>query len=254
VVARGRRFSDGELTAAIDGPVSELVRDDAGKQEVEELLMGFSATGFEQESVGRILSHDRIPEDWRVGEALAECILRDHCACFFPWPSGRDQRNPDSSPTGADLVGFQETDRKDSPHRFAFGEVKTSSEQNWPPQVMYSRHGMIRQLESLRDDLAVRDHLVKYLCHRANGSNWVGQYMEAAVRYLAEPADVALYGFLVRDVEPKDADLRSRAKTLATHCPGQMGIELTAVYFPAASIDGLGHRVNLEREGLGDGN
>ena len=215
----------------------------------EDLLLGISETGFQQDSVRRVLSHTREPEDWRVGEALAECHLRDHLCCSFPWPAGRDQKNPDSSPTGADLVGFQKTEQNAGPHRFAFGEVKTSTEERWPPQVMYGRHGMTRQLESLRDDVIVRDHVVKYLAHRAHGANWESQYKEAAVRYLTDSTDVVLFGVLVRDVEPKDADLRTRAQALASGCPDHTALELAAVYFPTGSITGIGKRITLTEEG-----
>ena len=117
VVAYGRTYSDDDLSTALDGPVATIILDDAGNDAAEDLLLGISETGFQQDSVRRILSHEREPEDWRVGEAVAECYLRDHRSCSFPWPAGRDQKNPDSSPAGADLVGFQETDRSVGSHR-----------------------------------------------------------------------------------------------------------------------------------------
>ena len=249
VVAYGRTYSDDELSAALDGPVATTIRDDTGNDTIKNLLLGISETGFQHDSVRRILSHKKTPDDWRVGEAFAECHLRNHLGCSFPWPAGRDQKNPDSSPTGADLVGFQKTKQNTGAHRFAFGEVKTSTEKRWPPQVMYGRHGMTRQLESLRDDVAVKDHLVKYLAHRAHEENWESQYKEAAVRYLTDSTDVALFGVLVRDVEPKDDDLCTRAQTLASGCPDHTSIELAAVYFPIGSITGIGKRINLTEEG-----
>jgi len=146
-------------------------------------------------------------------------------------------------------VGFQETDQSVGSHRFAFGEVKTSTEKRWPPQVMCGRHGMTRQLESLRDDVVVKDHLVKYPAHRAHGANWESQYKEAAVRYITDSTDVALFGVLVRDVEPKNADLHTRAQALASGCPDHTTIELVATYFPAGSLTGIGKRISLTKEG-----
>lgn len=272
VIARGLVYSEDELETALSGPVSVILRDDAGNEVVSELLTGVAETDFQKESVGRILSNERIPEDWRVGEAIAESYLNLHRACIFPWPAGRDKKNPESSPPGADLVGFQHTGQATRPHRFAFGEVKTSSERRWPPQGMYGRHGMVQQLESLRDNKEVKDHLVKYLGHRILGAGWrnhynkeeasyilvvlgelylvwQNQYEEAAYRYLADPTDISLFGVLVRDVEPKASDLRNRAKTLARGCPEQTSIELTAIYLPENSISGIGNRTILNKEG-----
>lgn len=272
VIARGLVYSEDELETALGGPVLAILRDDAGNEVLSGLLTGVAETEFQKESVGRILSYKRIPEDWRVGEAIAESYLNVHRACIFPWPAGRDKKNPESSQPGADLVGFQHTDDTARPHRFAFGEVKTSSERRWPPQVMYGRHGMVRQIESLRDNKEVKDHLVRYLGHRILGTGWRYQYnkegasyvlvvlgdlhlvwqnqfLEAASRYLADPTDVSLFGVLVRDVEPRASDLRNRAETLASDCPEQTSIELTAIYLPENSIPGIGNRTILNKEG-----
>jgi len=108
---------------------------------------------------------------------------------------------------------------------------------------------MARQLESLRDNIDVKDHLVKYLGHRTAGARWQNQYEEAAYRYLADSTDTSLFGVLVRDVKPKDSDLRNRAKTLASGCPEQTSIELTAIYLPENSISGIGNRTILNKEG-----
>ena len=80
--------------------------------------------------------------------AIAEVYLTDHRSCQFPWPLGRDERKSSSSLPRADLVGFR-TD--ESGNALAFGEVKTSSEANYPPRVMYGETGLRKQLENLRD-------------------------------------------------------------------------------------------------------
>ncbi len=249
VLARGRSYIEKEVGDALDGPVGSLIRDDTGHETVKELLIGLAETGFEKDNVNRILTHQRVPEDWRVGEAMAECHLRDHRACYFPWPAGRDQRNPDSSPAGADLVGFQQTAVKGQDFRFAFGEVKTSNEEKWPPQVMYGRHGLVQQLETLRDDVAAKDNLVKYLAHRAPGERWQEQYNVSAKRYLADSTDISLFGTLIRDVSPDASDLRTRARALAKGCPKRTSVELLAMYLPRNSISGIGRRVPPAKEG-----
>ena len=114
---------------------------------------------------------------------------------------------------------------------------------------MYGRDGMTQQLENLRDNSVTRDHLVKYLGHRAPGAAWKTVYKQSVQVYLGNPHDVALFGVLVRDVEPRDTDLRGRAKILATGCPNDTGIELVATYLPTGSISGIGKRIKLTKEG-----
>ena len=122
-----------------------------------------SETGFACESVCRIMQQKSPPEKWRVGEAFAETYLTQHRGCSFPWPDSRDERRPKSSLPGADLVGFQ-VDGEIC--RFAFGEVKTSTERKYPPTLLYGRSGMTTQLEHLRSSRNTRDCLMRYLFFR----------------------------------------------------------------------------------------
>jgi hypothetical protein len=188
------------------------------------------------------------PENWRVGEGLAEAFLTEHRACEFPWPTERDLKNPNASPAGTDLVGFQNMGTIAEPHRFAFGEVKTSEQKAWPPSVMNGRLGLKKQLEELRDSTVVKDSLVKYLGHHANGTTWSSRYQSATKRYLANPGDVSLFGVLVRDVEPKCEDLANPAGALADGCPAKTSIELRAMYLPENTINSLARLAVETRE------
>jgi hypothetical protein len=149
-----------ELDAALEGSVAEVVFDDTGIAGLTALLEGIPDTEFDPFEIRRILANRKVPENWRVGEALAEAYLVDHRFCNFPWPDERDERKSGSSLPGADLVGFQ---RDGETARFAFGEVKTSSEAKYPPGAMHGRTGLKQQLEDLRDEVSIRDDLVKYL-------------------------------------------------------------------------------------------
>ena len=246
--AEGLLFSQAELDAALEYRLPQLLRDDAGKKKAEEFLGGLANTAFMTERLAAALSVITPVKDWQVGESLAEAYLVDHKDCVFPWPTGRDLRNPRASPAGADLLGFQKHGKS---QRFAFGEVKTSGEEKWPPQVVTGRHGLAKQLEELRDSDQTKDHLViVYLCHRAPNSNWEIPYREAAVRYLQNASDISLFGFLIRDVSPKADDLQSRAKLLAKGCPKETSIELHGLYLPSNSIRSLGSNVKLTQGGL----
>jgi hypothetical protein len=249
LTARGASYTDTELDAALAGSVSRILWDDSGKADLATILMSVTTTEFSEVSIKRILDSGQVLEKWRVGEALAEAFLIEHRGCEYPWPTGRDLKNPSASSAGTDLVGFQKAGNSVSAHRFAFGEVKTSEQQEWPPSVMDGRHGLKKQLENLRDSTHVKDALVKYLGHHANSTEWFPRYQNAACRYLANPSDVSLFGILVRDVEPKVEDLAVRAQALARGCPAETSVELRALYLPTNSIRSLTERAIRARKG-----
>ena len=242
----GLAWSDEELDAALSGSVAEVLFDDEGKADIEEILSSLADTDFEQEGVKRILQDPEDIEDWRVGEAIAETYLTDHRACYFPWPDGRDERKSGSSLPGADLVGFGTDSDGDC---FAFGEVKTSSEAQYPPGSMYGRTGLKQQLEDLRDSETIRDGLFIYLGHRAGTAPWKPRFEAASKRYLKNSSDVQHYGVLVRDVPPHADDLRVRVHDLAENCPEGTSIELLALYLPEDRIDGIGKNAIAKRKG-----
>jgi len=246
VTGKGVSWSWLELKTAVKGPLAAVVYDDTGIQALTSLLSELPDTGFTVTNVQATLTQSGPTEGWRVGEALAECYLVHHRACNFPWPDGRDVRKIGSSLPGADLVGFHQ---KGSDHQFALGEVKTSSDNQYPPGACYGTTGFKKQLEDLRDNIGIRDDLVRYLGHRAvNNAPWKQQFMEAAVRYFADKNDIQIFGLLVRDVDPHQDDLRTRVKYLAKGCPARMAIELLAIYLPKETIPNLCHMVTQSRK------
>ncbi|MCY3898760.1 MAG: hypothetical protein OXF86_09330 [Caldilineaceae bacterium] len=227
-----------ELNKAIDERIAMLLFDDEGKSGIEELIIpGEEETGFAPEALKRILSDPEVVEDWRVGEAIAEVYLEDHRDCVFPWPDSRDERKSSSSLPGADLVGFG-VDA--GGYCFAFGETKTSSENTYPPRVMYGKSGLTKQLEDLRDKKSIRDDLFRYLGFRSNGASWRPYFEAAGIRYLRNSSDVMLFGVLVRDVFPNGSDMQTCVHTLARDIPEDTRIEIFAIYLPDDCIDGLG--------------
>lgn len=236
----GLSYSNEELEIALEGPVAEVLFDGEGKEQIKELLEGLAETDFERQQVERILLTSFEPEPWRVGEALAESYLSHHRNCFFPWPVSRDERKARSSLPGADLVGIIDDGVCE---RFVFGEVKTSSEKRYPPQVMYGPKGLKQQLEDLKDKVDIRDTLVRYLLLRVNNTLWKKRFDKAAKRYLGNNNDVYLFGILIRDVEPHVDDLRVQVDNLGKNCPQMMSIELLAIYLPNESIKNIGGKI-----------
>jgi hypothetical protein len=248
VTGAGLGVSATDLDAALSGPVPAVVFDDRGNDEIAALLDGVADTAFARENLAVLLNNERQPEDWRVGEALAECYLSACKDCHFPWPDSRDERKRGSSLPGADLVGFQRDGEID---RFAFGEVKTSTENTYPPGAAYGRHGLKKQLEDLRDSREIRDDLVKYLAYRAAQATWQERYRSAAGVYLHDPCEVRIFGLLVRDVPPHADDLRVRVSSLGQGCPASTVIELFALYLPQGRIATLGAQVMASRRAGG---
>ena len=162
------------------------------------MLSGLAETDFCKGEVERILSDTKPPENWRVGEALAEAYLTDHKDCFFPWPVGRDERKSGSSLPGADLVGFQSNG---ADAIFAFGEVKTSTENRYPPGVMHGRTGLKQQIEDLKDDVKIRNDLVLYLGYRATKASWKSRYQCAFKNYIKSKTNVRIFGFWVHKMQ-----------------------------------------------------
>lgn len=66
----------------------------------------------------------------------------------------------------------------------------------------------LASIEDLRDEVLIRDDLVKYLTHRAVNALWKDQFICAYRRYNANNTDVQLFGLLPRDVAPHEDDLR----------------------------------------------
>ena len=240
VTGLGLSWAAQDLDDALAGPVGGIVFDETGKANLASLLSGLPDTDFKQTAIRGLLSDSKAPENWRVGEALAEAYLVDQRDCTFPWPDGRDERKSGSSLPGADLVGFK---GGGTDSRFAFGEVKTSSEKKYPPGAMHGETGLKQQLEDLKDKSELRNDLVKYLGHRAIDASWKGIFKQAAAKYLKDSADIVVFGVMVRDVAPNQDDIRARVTKLGSACPQNMVLELLVIYLPEDAINILSEKV-----------
>ncbi len=243
----GFKWSTNDLNKALEGKVSSILFDDEGAENIQQMMGTAELAHFEQAALNRIRTIPKSIEDWRVAQAIAIAWLTDHRQCLFPWNDSRDQRKRGSSLPGADLVGLI-TDSLGE--RFAFGEIKSSSDTNRPPTVMYGQSGLLKQIQDIRDLPSVRDDLFKYLGHRARNASWIHRFQEAGKRYLANKSDVQLFGFLVRDVAPNDSDLKVQVSHLGEKCPEETHIEMVALYLPPSHLKGIGLViVNTQSEG-----
>ncbi len=99
--------------------------------------------------------------------------------------------------------------------------------------------------------MEVKDHLVRYLGHRAVGAAWADDFRQAATTYLQDHTDVSLHGIMVRDVCPNDLDLRTRCTALAKKRPTATSIVLRAIYLPKGAIKTLPSRADSAAGGRG---
>ncbi len=239
VAARGIEVDATLLTKMLHGPVKNIIYDKMGKKDVRELLNGVATTGFEKEKLQQILTPQIEVTHTRIGEALCETFVANEHNCEFPWPASRDLKNPNASPAGADLVGFQHVADNDVPYRFAFGEVKTSTESKWPPTVSHREGGLQDQINDLRDSEKKKENIILYLYHHAKNATWMPMFQSAVKRYLRSISDVTIFGGLVRDVEPKETDLSKHAVISAKDKPTETNITFVAIYLPIGIIPKL---------------
>jgi len=220
-----------DFRAFLQGPVSARLNDTEGDEDFTEFLQGLSLTNMGQANLQEVLNA-KVPEtrDWAAGEALAEAVLVAQQAVVLPWDTERDKRNPFASLPGADIVGFQ---RDGDSYRLALGEVKCSSEATSPPQVMYGRSGMTHQLDTLAHNLETIYQLLKWLSHRVKHTEYEIAFRAACTCYFnSERRNLALFGILVRDQEPRESDLEVRGRHLANHLQAPTRCHLIALYLP----------------------
>lgn len=235
---------DAHFKEFVRGVVRDRVADAASPFDVE--LRGLATTGMATEFVERLLRSVPEPKDWEVGEALAECILQQNSGpeIFWPWNTVRDRRTPRASLPGADLVGFC---RDGEAVTLLFGEVKTSSDTNTPPNVMYGGSGMTWQLEESATRLDVQHSLLKWLHSRCQATLHRELYEKAVRRYLASAGkELLLVGVLIRDTRPNELDVKSRAMVLAKKLLLPTRVQIVAWYLPVPIQDWP----NLLKEGV----
>ena len=240
---RGVIMDDGDdFDTFLTSDVASRLHDEEGTTEFETHLQGVANTGFARDSLNAILAAE-IPEerDWAVGEAMAEAYLSRAHEITWPWNMKRDKRNPNASLPGADLVGFEIGGDE---VRLALGEVKTSTDKNTPPDVMYGRSGMTHQIDNLANRLSLIHQLLIWLLPRCKGTVHEDSF-NTAIRLFLESGNkaIALFGVLIRDTRPNVLDLESRGRTLAKSLQDPTNCHLFAIYLPCA-ITNLPARVS----------
>jgi len=213
------------------GEVADRLLDSEGRTEFQSHLRGLSLTEFGKTSLEAVLEADS-PEErgWAVGEALAESLLTAIYGVQWPWNMERDKRHPGASLPGADIVGFLPSGPG---FRLALGEVKTSAESAWPPQVMYGRSGLVHQIDTLATHLGIICQLMKWLLPRCKGTRFETAFNSAAEAYFnSGHREATLFGVLIRETPANEMDLKTRGISLGDALAAPASCVLIGVYLP----------------------
>jgi len=248
----GYLLENAETTHLLQNEVKERLLDGSQRNKLINTLINLKIeTGFEKSQqllvdIQSLVNAKVTAREFEIGEALAEVILEKNFCCRFYWNKLRDTRNPKGNMTGADLVGFIQYDNETL---FLFGEVKTSSENKYPPQVLTQKDsGMIDQLKDLYKDHQKRRILIEYLQSRVNLDEDIKRDFNSAVRsYYSPDNNYQLFGVLVRDTDAKEEDLKTVYNTLKKTVLEPTGLRLLAVYMPIKKEEWLSI-INKEKE------
>ena len=198
-------------------------------------LRGLARTGMETKFIERVLRSAAAPKPWEIGEALAECTLRDSGSVHWPWNTVRDRRTPRASLPGADLVGFHSDGES---VKLLLGQVKTSAEVASPPRVMRGSDGMQSQLSTCAMDLGAHRSVMQWLHARCTSSEMRQLYVSAMKRFFAsEGTDIVVVGVLIRDTAPNESDLGASGQALSGKLLPPTRAELLAWYLPIPTSD-----------------
>jgi len=232
---RGVNINDAdEFDVYLRGPVWNRVNDAEFEADLAQDLQALATTEMATQTLESLLNAVVSPQDWEIGEAMAECLLSDEVGAVWPWNENRDRKTPKASLPGADIVGFI---GEGDDTTFLFGEVKTSSHAGTPPGVMNGRSGLAHQIDTLATTPSHHFTLIKWISARCTTDDLRGRFRTAAQRYLtSEGKDFAIIGVLLRDTDAHQDDLRTRGQTFGAG-PIQPRIRLDAWYTPRPIAD-----------------
>ena len=211
---------------------SKLI-DEEEISELDAIDQATSSSKFENEDVRTILVNGT--PSWTIGEAIAETYLQNNCNIHWLWNTRNDVRTPNASLPGPDLVGFIQY-KNDT--KLVFGEVKTSRQQKKPPRVMYGSGGLIQQIIRLADDRSLKVYLCAWLLRKCKTTKYENTIKLACGTYLNPKfGSFSLYGVLVRDTVPDQADLKSGGEKLAAQLQAPADCHLVALYLPCKILE-----------------
>lgn len=235
----GLQFHNEGLEEYLGDRVNKRFYDLEGTAAAIEEFSDLELTGFTRTSLAAIFSSQPSVIPWKIAETFVECYFEDFLNIQFPYNGSRDAKNPKASLAGADIVGF--TYENDNVV-LVFGEVKTSNDASYPPSVVYGRTGLKYQINDLISSWKTRSSLIRWLYFRIkshdNRDAIMPDFKKAVAIYIKSRFEkMKIFGVLVRDVQPNDADLKRQYDTLITGLKSLTQLELLAFYLPVRISD-----------------
>lgn len=217
--------------------VKDKLHDTVHREGVQaEIINALESTGFYSEEMRAEIQKDFSStievKNWLIGEFLTECILEDNYHVNFHYNHFRDAKNPNANQTGTDIVGFCQINNETY---FVFGEVKTSQDVSSPPSVVYGRTGMQSQLKDLLSNSKTKQCLLQWLANKIlplSKENEFRQDYEKAINtyYRSNKKKFKLFGVLVRDTDPNENDIKSKANEIGGSIHLDTEAEFIAIY------------------------
>jgi hypothetical protein len=220
--------------------VRESITDKRGGEELVEAFASLATTDFTREALKEVLSSRPVEfSEWRIGEGLAELFLKTHFDVRFWHNYIRDLKNRNCSPGGVDLLGFV-NEGEDT--LFVFGETKTSSDLSCPPNVVYGRTGLKRQITALCTHGPTRKDLIQFLGFKVldlpRDSSFRVDYEKALMTYVKSDNNrLRLFGLLVRDTTPNEKDVASLYEQHKDAIVSEISIIFVGLYIPIKMAD-----------------
>ena len=214
------------------GPVKARLVDEEEASAFEAEMKSFRTSKMNDNFLEDFFKTTESSKPWEVGEALAECLLENDVEknVAWPWNNVRDRKTPKASLPGADLVGFIKEDERAF---LLFGEVKTSSDINSPPGVMYGSSGMTWQLHDEATRFDVQHSLLRWLRTRCTTTELKQLYRKAIKEFVqSNGKSIVLVGMLLRDTSPNENDVKGRAEALSAKISHPTSAEVNAWYLP----------------------
>lgn len=221
--------------------VAERLRASDATEFLRDYLQRMPDTGFSLTHLRVEVAQGKTPRDWEVGETFAECVLEDWHDCLFPWPTSRDRREEEGCLTGPDLPGYCLCPSK--PARFAFGEVKSSSQKVSPPAVVSGVDGkagketLVGQLCRLLTQPTRRQMLIAWLGFRDTRDPRTEVRFDRALRNYGDSGDCLIIGCLVSGNRTANkGDLQDACRALDGNA-AERELWLFAFYLPFEKAD-----------------
>jgi hypothetical protein len=217
-----------EFNQFISNEFSERIRYYSGFTQIDEVLRNLKDTGFQTDGLEEVLNYKITKSDW--GEYFAYHQLESSFNISIPWPSQWDKKKITHSLPGADVIGLKNENGSIS---FVFGEIKTSQEMRYPPQVVTKKaDGLVTQLMKF-EDREIISNLIKWLLIKSHGNSWEPDFSAALEFYVANDFYFSCVGILVRDTNPTIDDLACIPEQLTLRC----NVSLYAFYLPEPMHD-----------------